>query len=100
MDGLLSDRVRITGADRRPATPEYHRLVPFAAMSALPPEDNRRGAIGVSRQFLDGTAFGVLGRGIMGFAMKDTIRAFLFGILILLAALIPPAILLMHYFDH
>ena len=29
--------------------------------------------------------------------MKDTIRALLFGILILLAALIPPAILLMHY---
>jgi hypothetical protein len=31
--------------------------------------------------------------------MKDTIRAFVYGILILLAALIPPAILLMRYFE-
>jgi hypothetical protein len=32
--------------------------------------------------------------------MKDTIRAFLFGFLILLAALIPPVILLMEHLKH
>jgi hypothetical protein len=32
--------------------------------------------------------------------MRDTLRAFLLGVLILLAALIPPAILLMEYFRH
>jgi hypothetical protein len=32
--------------------------------------------------------------------MRETIRAFLLGMLILLAALIPPAILLLEYFRH
>jgi hypothetical protein len=32
--------------------------------------------------------------------MRETIRAFLFGILILLAALIPPTILLVEFFRH
>jgi hypothetical protein len=41
---------------------------------------------------------GAWGDGITGFAMKDTIRALLFGLLILLAAMTPPAILLLHYF--
>jgi hypothetical protein len=42
---------------------------------------------------------GAWGDELAGSAMKDTIRAFVFGILILLAALTPPAILLMHFFD-
>jgi len=32
--------------------------------------------------------------------MKETIRAFLFGLLILLSALIPPMILLVEYLKH
>ncbi len=35
-----------------------------------------------------------------GSAMRDTIRAFLLGMLILLAALTPPAILLLEYVRH
>jgi len=35
-----------------------------------------------------------------GSAMKETIRAFLLGILILLTALIPPTILLLEYLRH
>jgi hypothetical protein len=37
---------------------------------------------------------------LRGSAMRQTIRAFLLGTLILLASLIPPALLLVDYFRH
>jgi hypothetical protein len=99
MDGLLSDSARVTAADCRPATRELQHLVPFVAMSSLSPKNNRRkDDRGLSSIWEWHDSWGQWGDEITGFVMKETIRAFVFGILILLAALIPPAILLMHYF--
>ena len=77
-----------------------HRVA-FAAITAVAPENDcqadSRGCQSI-RELQDHN--GAWGNEITGYAMKDTIRALVYGIMILVAALIPPVILLMHYFGH
>jgi len=70
-------------------------------MSLFPLEVVDRHAIDSSRLIAVRIHFAECDATILpGSAMKETIRAFLLGILILLTALIPPTILLLEYLRH
>jgi hypothetical protein len=84
-------------SDHSPSTSDNNFLVLFTVMSLSPLEVINRHAIDSSRLFAPPVP--ECGATILpGSAMKETIRAFLLGMLILLTALIPPTILLVEYF--
>ena len=88
-----------SASDHSPSTADNNYLVQFTGMSFFPLEVIERHAIDsfrLSASMLQGNDATIL----PGSAMKETIRAFLLGLLILLTALIPPTILLVEYLKH